>query len=418
MPFNNAIHRLILAQGPDGEILLKLLDTIEALGNNKYTNEQLQQIISIHPKVAEFEVAVRAALLMWTSGVANNLVRYSVCNGFDAWRKLYNKYVPLAEDLRSIFIQELMALKPVGESELDAMFNEIERITDLYAKIGTKESISDQWIRAAILKNIPEKVAKDLAMDLRKATSADDMQHVINVYMHDHRTGLQRGVLGPMICATTEEENKEDPRPKETQPDRPTDTNTVDASINAATNGQKKGGKEHRKGYGQCWECGEMGHPRRECLNFLERMGKGQQQDISALNGTGKYGKGGKWSKGKGNGVKGNGYYGGKGAKGYTSLGKAIGKGLNYWGEDEYLAAWGNEHEEYYGYDYRNYGHADMNHVGDQLMLLEQCFRTQNEGEQHNGLHEERNTTTTTTTATLVTGGFDPLRNTKQLNQL
>ena len=62
-----------------------------------------------------------------------------------------------------------------------------------------------------------------------------------------------------------------------------------------------KGGKKGdigRKGYGQCWECGEMGHPRRECPKFLERMGKGQQQDLSALKGTGKYGKGGKWGKG------------------------------------------------------------------------------------------------------------------------
>ena len=34
-------------------------------------------------------------------------------------------------------------------------------------------------------------------------------------------------------------------------------------------------------------------------------MGKGQQQHLFALKGTGKYGKGGKWRKGKGNGVKG-----------------------------------------------------------------------------------------------------------------
>ena len=53
-----------------------------------------------------------------------------------------------------------MALKPVSENELDALFNEIERITDLYAKIGTKENIADQWIRAAILNNIPEKVER------------------------------------------------------------------------------------------------------------------------------------------------------------------------------------------------------------------------------------------------------------------
>ena len=33
----------------------------------------------------------------------------------------------------------------------------------------------------------------------------------------------------------------------------------------------------------------------------------------------------------------------GKGYKAYRSPGKIIGKGLNYWGEDDYTAAWGNE---------------------------------------------------------------------------
>ena len=36
MPFNNFIKRLILSQGSDGEILLKILDKVEALGATKY----------------------------------------------------------------------------------------------------------------------------------------------------------------------------------------------------------------------------------------------------------------------------------------------------------------------------------------------------------------------------------------------
>ena len=40
MPFNNTIRRFIVSQGPDGELLLHILDAIEALGNTKYTNEQ------------------------------------------------------------------------------------------------------------------------------------------------------------------------------------------------------------------------------------------------------------------------------------------------------------------------------------------------------------------------------------------
>ena len=50
------------------------------------------------------------------------------------------------------------------------------------------------------LKNIPEQVSIALAMDLRKATSSDEMQNIINIYLHDHRTGLPKGTPGPMIC--------------------------------------------------------------------------------------------------------------------------------------------------------------------------------------------------------------------------
>ena len=124
-----------MAQVQDGEMLLQVLDKIEKLGDNKYTNEQLNELVKVYPKAIELEIAIKTAFFNWTSGIANNLVRYGVYNGFDALRKLYNKYVPLAEDLQNILNQELMALKPVNENEFDSLFNEIERITDLYAKI-------------------------------------------------------------------------------------------------------------------------------------------------------------------------------------------------------------------------------------------------------------------------------------------
>ena len=184
------------------------------------------------PKIIEFEVAVKAALLNWTSGVAINIVRYGVCNGFDAWRKLYNKYVPsppLAEDLQNILIQELMALKLVAENELDTLFNGIERITDLHAQTGTTENLSEQWVKAAILKISPIKIAKYLAIDLRKAISSDEMQHIINVYMHDHRIGFSGGMLGPMVCAVPgpiETEQEEEAKPNETHPTPETNTET------------------------------------------------------------------------------------------------------------------------------------------------------------------------------------------------
>ena len=283
MPFSNALRRSILAQGQDGEALLQILDTIESLGGTKYINEQLQALITEYPKAAKFEIAVKAALLNSTFGIANNLVRYGVCNGFDAWRQLYHKYVRLAGDVQNILIQELMVLKPVSENELDIVFNAIDIITDLYSKTGKQEDLSDKWVRAAIFKHIPDKIAKDLAMDLRKASSADDMQGIINVYMHEHRIGLQRGILGPMICATTETNREEDTHKKEPTQELKTEVANEDAglsgtSINAATKGGKKADRGKGKGYGQCWECGGYGHPRRECKVYLERIGEGQQQ--------------------------------------------------------------------------------------------------------------------------------------------
>ena len=134
--------------------------------------------------------------------MANNSIKYIVCNGFDAWRKLYHRYVPLAEDLQNISIQELMCLKPVGEGDVDTLFNEVERITDLYIKTGPTDVLPDKLTLAAIMKNLPEKIVTGLSIELRKAETVDDIQHFINTHMQDYRTGLPKGTPGPMICLT------------------------------------------------------------------------------------------------------------------------------------------------------------------------------------------------------------------------
>ena len=48
---------------------------------------------------------------------------------------------------------------------------------------------------------------------------------------------------------------------------------TPGGDVNAATKGAGKG-KKGGKGYGECWHCGEWGHPRRECPH-LNDLGKG-----------------------------------------------------------------------------------------------------------------------------------------------
>ena len=123
----------------------------------------------------------------------------------------------------------------------------------------------------------------------------------------------------------------------------------------ATTNGGKGNGKGtgKGKGYGECWHCGEWGHPRRE---RPELHGKDASNGfISALKGSkgyggkgkGKKGKGGKryGYKGKGNGYKGGGY------NNYRSPGKGVGKGLNYMSEDWYNAWGAEENNNYYSDD-------------------------------------------------------------------
>ena len=78
VPFNNSIRRLILSQGSNGELLLRMLDKVEKRGGNKYDNILLQNLISKFPKAAEFDTAIKSALLNWTIGVANSMTKYNV----------------------------------------------------------------------------------------------------------------------------------------------------------------------------------------------------------------------------------------------------------------------------------------------------------------------------------------------------
>ena len=187
--------------------------------------------------MAEYDTAIKSALLNWTTGIAYNLIRYNTHNGFDAWRKLCNRYVPFAEDLQDILIQELVSLKPVSENEIDVLFKEIERIIDLYVKAGPADDLSQKWIRAAVLRNLPEKITTALALELKKADSVDEIQSIINVHLHEHRTGLPRGTPGPMIAMTETEktesaeangQQKTSP-PKELEPFEQHTANTINS---------------------------------------------------------------------------------------------------------------------------------------------------------------------------------------------
>ena len=109
MALNNSIRRLILARGNDGTILIRVLDCVEKLGTKKFTITHLNNLQRQCSNAKEFDRAIKSALLNWTAGIAHGLVKYGTEGGLDAWRKLYNKYMPLAHDMQNILIRELMS---------------------------------------------------------------------------------------------------------------------------------------------------------------------------------------------------------------------------------------------------------------------------------------------------------------------
>ena len=156
IPFSKFILKLILTQGHDGEELLKILDHVETYGDKRFTEAKLQALAEMYPKAYEYARAANAALLNWIEGAAHGLVDHGCENVLDAWRRLYNRYIPAAEDFQSLFMEELMMLKPVSEAEVDALFTEVERLTEWYIKTDSKgEATKAQWVRTALIKQTP-----------------------------------------------------------------------------------------------------------------------------------------------------------------------------------------------------------------------------------------------------------------------
>ena len=175
----------------------------------------------------------------------------------------------------------------------------------------------NRWAKACVMQNLPDRVVTSLALELKHADSVEALQTLVNTMLHDHKTGLLRGQTGSMLYLTETEAEKP---PEQEQPDKPDnhtpnkiaadaykrdqsytaeELQTWHGDFNAATKEKSK----KAKGGGPCWHCGDMGHQRPECEQWLKLKGSG---DAAAL--TGNKGKGkGKYGKGKGKGGKGKG---------------------------------------------------------------------------------------------------------------
>ena len=140
-----------------------------------------------------------------------------------------------------------------------------------------------------------------MAFELRKAETVEDIQSLIIIYLHDPVTGLARAQPGPLICLITQDQAEDETeQPKTERPTYSQAANIViphaakhgtakpeqnrEADLNAVKGDNK--GKGKGKGYGECWHCGQWGHPRRECPELLKENGI-----MAAFKGRGK-GKG------------------------------------------------------------------------------------------------------------------------------
>ena len=203
LPFHKSMRRLIYNQGEDGDFLLDILTQVETWGGDTFTNEQLKETTRQYLKAAAYNGAITSVLLNYATGIAKWMVEYGVENGFDAWRRFYHHYLPFAEDLQQILIQELYTLSPVSESNIDSLFNHVERIMELYTTAGRPDdAISEKRIKVAVLRNLPKQATKVLAIQLRDIKTVDEVRNIVNIYMHDHIIGMPRGQAGPMLCVT------------------------------------------------------------------------------------------------------------------------------------------------------------------------------------------------------------------------
>ena len=97
----------------------------------------------------------------------------------------------------------------------------------------------EKWVRATILQNRPEKVVQALAVELKTATSVEEIYSTINTYMFDHKSGLLRGQTSPMLHLTENQTTEEG-------------TDSTVASVNATqgntqTNTDNKDSKDNKR---------------------------------------------------------------------------------------------------------------------------------------------------------------------------
>lgn len=123
--------------------------------------------------------------------------------GLDAWRTVCNRYIPLARrptehntHLRAYSPKARNGNRSRQSTCRNRTYNGITRV-----RVGEADPLQEKWVKAVILQNLPNQLVVNLSIQLKSEQAVEVMQSIMNIYLHDHKTGLPKGLAGPMLCS-------------------------------------------------------------------------------------------------------------------------------------------------------------------------------------------------------------------------
>ena len=181
----------------------------------------------------------------------------------------------MAQTRQDIILTEILELQPVTDKHVRKFLNRLEELRYKYYQCGGQQ-LGETIVRRVIVKCMPKDIIKPLALHLETASTFQQIRKLIMRQMHDELTGMLEGEHAqPLYNVNTEEKPPEDTEENRLAKAEEAWAQAEQEYYAAALGSKGKGGKgkkgnggkggNGKKGYGECWNCGQHGHPAREC---------------------------------------------------------------------------------------------------------------------------------------------------------